>query len=271
MMFFGPSLGLFNLLNHWKREQVRFKPQTEGGPFVEGGNFTTHNVSIDWTELERNVSSLGQTSYTIYTGVSIKWLYVMFIAAMVVDTIVVYLVKNCTSSHFRNCTDRLTKVLHAVHNLHMPHLFGDWDIGDHWDLRQHKNQWAAAQREMGSLIGIKTVENLLMLIPLLYTGWNVRQRHHTMTSLGKSPFPDEYISYDIASFLMWLMPLLVILSALFEYTIFIVYNKLGHPWKDILKASLEEMDGGKEVAEVASVRPNKNVRLVSVESISEEA
>ena len=38
---------------------------------------------------------------------------------------------------------------------------------------------------------------------------------------------------------MWLMPLLVILSGLFEYTMFIVYNKLGHPWKDILEASLE--------------------------------
>ena len=39
--------------------------------------------------------------------------------------------------------------------------------------------------------------------------------------------------------LMWLMPLLVILSALFEYVMFIVYNKQGHPWKDILEASLE--------------------------------
>ena len=38
---------------------------------------------------------------------------------------------------------------------------------------------------------------------------------------------------------MWLMPLLVILSAVFEYTMFIVYNKLGHTWKDILEASLE--------------------------------
>ena len=112
VMYFGPCLGLFNLLNHWKREQVRFKPQTEGGPFVEGGNFTTHNVSINWKELERNVSSLGQTSYTLYTGVSIKWLYVMFIAAMVVDTIVVYLVKNCTSSHFRS---GLSPTLHINH------------------------------------------------------------------------------------------------------------------------------------------------------------
>ena len=63
-------------------------------------------------------------------------------------------------------------MLHAVHNLHMAHLFTDWDIGDE-DLRLHKKQWAAAQREMGSLIGIKTVENLLMLIPLLYTGQSV--------------------------------------------------------------------------------------------------
>ena len=35
------------------------------------------------------------------------------------------------------------------------------------------------------------------------------------------------------------------------------------------RMTAQEMDGGKEVAEVASVRPNRNVRLVSVESITE--
>ena len=83
---------------------------------------------------------------------------------------------------------------------------------------------------------------------------------------------------------MWLMPLLVILSAFFEYGMFITYNYLGHPWKDVLEASLEvtnipwltkefsnrmaaqEMDGGKEVA---NMRPNRNVLLVSVEPITE--
>ena len=35
------------------------------------------------------------------------------------------------------------------------------------------------------------------------------------------------------------------------------------------RMTAQEMDGGKEVAEVASVRPNRNVRLVSVEYITE--
>ena len=35
------------------------------------------------------------------------------------------------------------------------------------------------------------------------------------------------------------------------------------------RMTTQEMDGGKEVAGVASVRSNRNVRLVSVESITE--
>ena len=39
--------------------------------------------------------------------------------------------------------------------------------------------------------------------------------------------------------LMWLMPLLVILFAVLEYVMFVLYNEQGHPWKDILNAALE--------------------------------
>ena len=39
--------------------------------------------------------------------------------------------------------------------------------------------------------------------------------------------------------MMWLMPVLVVMLALVEYGLFLLFNKYGHPWKEILTAALE--------------------------------
>ena len=51
----------------------------------------------------------------------------------------------------------------------MAHLFRDWDFGD-GDLRHYKKQYQEVKLEMKLMIGLNMVENLLMLVPLLYTG-----------------------------------------------------------------------------------------------------
>ena len=38
---------------------------------------------------------------------------------------------------------------------------------------------------------------------------------------------------------MWIVPVAVVILSLLEYTIFVLYNKHGHPWKLILAAALE--------------------------------
>ena len=54
--------------------------------------------------------------------------------------------------------------------------------------------------------------------------------------INKHIFINAKVCYSV---LMWLMPLLVILFAVLEYVMFILYNEQGHPWKDILNAALE--------------------------------
>ena len=53
--------------------------------------------------------------------------------------------------------------------MHQAHLYRDWDFGE-GDLLLFKKQWAEVNLEMKLLIGLNTVENILMLIPLVYTG-----------------------------------------------------------------------------------------------------
>ena len=70
---------------------------------------------------------------------------------------------------FRNSASKFEKLLHSLQNLHVGHLFRDWDFGD-GDLRHYKKQYQEVKLEMKLMIGLNMVENMLMLGPLLYTG-----------------------------------------------------------------------------------------------------
>ena len=104
LLYFGPSLGLLDLMHHWKWEKTRYRPKSVGGPYEEGGNLTWYNVSLPWDDIERN-KALQQlapdTNYSIYTGLAIKWLYAILIGGMFVHLTLVYVLKHYTSSHFR--------------------------------------------------------------------------------------------------------------------------------------------------------------------------
>ena len=104
LLYFGPSLGLLDLMHHWKQEQTRYRANSEGGPYVEGGNLTWYKNTVGWDTMERTKAFQQlspDTNYTIYTGLAIKWLYAILIGGMFVHLILVYVLKHNTSSHFR--------------------------------------------------------------------------------------------------------------------------------------------------------------------------
>ena len=61
------------------------------------------------------------------------------------------------------------QILHSLRNIHQPYLFTDWDTED-GDLAHFRNKWREVRKEMMGLIFLNMVENLLMMIPLIYTG-----------------------------------------------------------------------------------------------------
>ena len=104
LLYFTPSLGLLDLMHHWKQEQTRYRANSEGGPYVEGGNLTWYKNTVGWDTIERTKTLqqlASDTNYSIYTGLTIKWLYAILIGGMFVHLILVYVLKHNTSSHFR--------------------------------------------------------------------------------------------------------------------------------------------------------------------------
>ena len=103
LLYFGPSLGLLDLMHHWKWEKTRYRPKSAGGPYSEGGNLTWYNVSLPWDDIERikTLHQLEPTSYSIYTGITVKWLYAILIGGIFIHISLVYALKNYSSRHFR--------------------------------------------------------------------------------------------------------------------------------------------------------------------------
>ena len=62
------------------------------------------------------------------------------------------------------------KALHTIHNLNQSQLYTDWDYKDDEGLQYYRQHWGEVKTEMAALIGLNMVENLLLLIPLEYTG-----------------------------------------------------------------------------------------------------
>ena len=63
----------------------------------------------------------------------------------------------------------MEKILHCVQNLHNPFLYKDWD-SNNAELPEYKQMWGEVKKEMLGLIVLNGLENLLMMIPLVYTG-----------------------------------------------------------------------------------------------------
>ena len=115
LLFFEPSLGLMNLLMHWKMGQ---KEADSGVIFdvIGGEEIEFKNV---WT------STPNYTDYTIY---SLKTYYVTFIIFAVIHLIFVYAVKMILSEGFHKAGNHFEKIYHVLTQLYIPTNFKDWDM-----------------------------------------------------------------------------------------------------------------------------------------------
>ena len=99
---FIPSLGLFNILHHWRWEQIPYKARQE---YAKRGFLTPEdkitlyglNEDIYWTELDRwdytGPKDPQPPSYNIYTGLSLKWTFIAGSALLFVHFISLLILK----------------------------------------------------------------------------------------------------------------------------------------------------------------------------------
>ena len=96
----------------------------------------------------------------------------VFFILLSLHTLMVALVKLCTSEEFRSRDgSRFQKVIHVISNINIPTPFRDWDVGD-FSVEEHKKRHWRTEREMGCLFIVNTVFSLALLGPLWYLASN---------------------------------------------------------------------------------------------------
>ena len=76
-------------------------------------------------------------------------------------------------------------------------------------------------------------KSLCFSIFLYFAGSSIRARHALLQrTIGTFSIEDS--AHEVATLLMWLLPLLTTVSAVLELVLVYLFNKFGHPWAGIL-------------------------------------
>ena len=108
--------------------------------------------------------------YSLYTGLTAKMTLMAFFLLLSLHTLMVGLVKLCTSEEFRSRDgSSFRKMIHVISNINIPTPFRDWDVDD-VSVEEHRWRHWMTEMEMGCLFIVNTVFSLALLGPLWYTG-----------------------------------------------------------------------------------------------------
>ena len=175
--FFLPSLGLFNILYHFKAEQIPFGiwrkfNKTQNDRIVLYGL----KEEVIWGDLDRwDFTSdpdglIGiPPSYVNYTGTSLATTFGLFFLISEAQFLFHLFVKIVYSKKFSKKNDYLNKFLHLVQSLNLATPFEDWDQG-RCSVKEYRERHRQTNIEMAWSLSVNIVCSLVMLVPLWYTG-----------------------------------------------------------------------------------------------------
>ena len=174
---FIPSLGLFNILHHWKWEQVPFQARlnyAKRGFMSPDDKISLHglNETIYWTQYDRwdytgEVPSPPQ--YSIYTLMTLRETFTAGAVLLAVHFLLVLLIKIITSAKFREKGNIVNKIIHIIENINYATPFEDWDEGDH-SIEEFRQRFRATCIEMAATFCVNIICTSVMMVPLWCTG-----------------------------------------------------------------------------------------------------
>ena len=132
--FFVPSLGISNILNHWLAEQYYFGIRRQYYLISKYDEVHLFNLTepLLWRELDRwnyygDIDEPTAPSYSLYTGMTLKWTFVTFFIMMLFHLVSMMIVKTFTSEEFKEDINLYSKLMHVVENLQCSFPYKDWD------------------------------------------------------------------------------------------------------------------------------------------------
>lgn len=172
--FFIPSLGLCNLLFHWKAEQIPFDIRGEHPEdILEMFNF---NRTVFWSDIHRwdysDPNKSNPPHYSLYTGLTLSQYFFLFCYIMLVQIVAIFTVKVLTVDglKFNDCFEL---IIHSIENCNIPFPWKDWDEGC-GDISFYKTRFEKVNREMKWTMLVNHFTHQMLLVPLVFTGISYR-------------------------------------------------------------------------------------------------
>ena len=174
---FIPSLGLFDILHHWKWEQLPSQVRlnyAERGFMTPDDKISLHglNQTIYWTQYDRwdyTGEAPSPPPYSIYTLMTLRETFTAGAVLLTVHFLLVLLIKIITSAKFREKGHIVNKIIHIIENINYATPFDDWDKGEH-SIDEFRKRFRATCIEMAATFCINILSTMVMMIPLWYTG-----------------------------------------------------------------------------------------------------
>ena len=176
--FFVPSLGLCDLLFHWKAEHINFFRSR----FYAENDWINPNATLDmynlnrtvlWSEIDRwnytDPEKFQHPDYTVYTGLTMGGYFFLFLAIMVVQIFAIIIVKVLSVDGLK-WKDWFDLVLHCLENSNIPFPWRDWDQGG-GNLYEYRRRFKNVNKEMMWTMIVNLFFHLLLMTPLLFTGF----------------------------------------------------------------------------------------------------
>ena len=173
--YFIPFLGLFDILYHWKADQIPFGIRSYESNQNPNDKIELRGLikTVLWGELDQWNYSVPNfptpPSYTLYTYFTLEGSFKAFLILMSVHILTMLVIKIATSAEFRNRDNIMKKCLHVIQNLSLATPYQDWDEGVH-TIPEYKRRFRRTNIEMACCLTLNIVVSLVMLVPLLYTG-----------------------------------------------------------------------------------------------------
>jgi len=238
---FLPSMGLFNILHHWRWEQIPFSTRME---YAKRGFLRSDdkislyglNETIFWTELDRwdysDPQNPAPPHYSIYTF-SLQTTFIAGAALMALQFILILVTKIKTSPEFRKKGHYVNKFIHVILNINFATPFYDWDEGNHTS-QEFKARFRGTCSEMAATFCVNILSTLLMLVPIFYTAYQVNKRHRFLEKLITVK-DEEVASHENIHTCLITVTMCVLVLSIIEVASYFLYLNLFHPWIKIIK------------------------------------
>merc|ERR1719458_1607911 len=230
--FFGPFLGLFNVLAHWRAEKIVLDSKV----FSHFNGSLKLGSSLPLEAIYRANYSTPDfplpPSYKLYTQVTLGTSFAFFLVLIGIQALVNLLLETKLSQEFKEAR-WTTKMRHLLESMNRADSFSDWDMGQ-GTPSEFRRRWWNVMAETIAMIGVQLGTNLALLIPLWVTTWNVHKRHQQLIEVEMVVFKEETEAVELLTMLSWAMPLMVVSTSFLDTLLMVLYQKWLHPWRRIL-------------------------------------